>query len=174
MLRQALDRIDLTILAALQQDGRLQNVDLAKIAGLSSSPCLRRVRRLERAGFILRYSAVVERSKLGFGITAFLYISVERNRKAQFDQLREYLRKIPSVIACHIITGDADLFLEIVAEDLNAYSAIVLELTELPAIKLIRTSLSLEAIKASAPLPIALPAVSRKTSPRRPSVKKRT
>jgi Lrp/AsnC family leucine-responsive transcriptional regulator len=173
MPNSALDQIDLTILAALQRDGRLQNVDLADIAGLSSSPCLRRVKRLERAGFILRYSAVVERSKLGFGITALLNILVEQNRKAQIDQLREQLRKIPAVIACHIITGEADLLLEVVAEDLEAYSAIVLDLTKLPGIKHIRTSLSLETIKASAPLPIALPAASRKTSTRRPAAKKR-
>jgi Lrp/AsnC family leucine-responsive transcriptional regulator len=173
MPNYALDQIDLTILAALQRDGRLQNVDLAGIAGLSSSPCLRRVRRLERAGFIVRYSAVVERSKVGFGITAFLNILVEQNRKAQIDQLREQLRKIPSIIACHIVTGEADLLLEVVAEDLEAYAAIVLELGKLPAIKHIRTSLSLETIKASAPLPIVLPRVSRNASTRRPTAKKR-
>jgi Lrp/AsnC family transcriptional regulator, leucine-responsive regulatory protein len=155
MTNTGIDETDRRILAALQRNGRLQNVELAKTVGLSPSPCLRRVKRLEKAGFITRYSAVLERTKLGFGITAFLSIEIERNRKTETELLREQLRKLPHVVACHIITGDADFFLEIVAEDLAAYSALVLDvLNKLPGIKSIRSSISLEAVKASAPLPL--------------------
>ena len=157
MTNTAIDDVDRRILAALQSNGRLQNVELAKLIGLSPSPCLRRVRRLEKAGFIARYSAVLERTRLGFGITAFLHIEIERNRKAETELLREQVRKLPQVIACHIVTGDADFLLEIVATDLADYSQFVLDvLNKLPGIKGIRSSISLEAVKASGPLPLAV------------------
>lgn len=156
MTNIAIDDVDRRILAALQSNGRLQNVELAKLVGLSPSPCLRRVRRLEKAGFIARYSAVLERTRLGFGITAFLHIEIERNRKAETELLREQVRKLPQVIACHIVTGDADFLLEIVATDLADYSQFVLDvLNKLPGIKGIRSSISLEAVKSSGPLPLA-------------------
>jgi Lrp/AsnC family transcriptional regulator, leucine-responsive regulatory protein len=156
MTEIGIDDIDRRILSALQSNGRLQNQELAKLVGLSPSPCLRRVRRLERDGYIERYGAVLNRSKLGFGITAFLSIEIERNRKAETELLREQIRKLPQVVACHIITGDADFLLEIVAADLAAFSEFVLAVVnKLPAIKAIRSSISLEAVKASAPLPIA-------------------
>jgi len=116
MIKTALDETDRRILAALQRNGRLQNVELAEAVGLSPSPCLRRVKWLERSGFISRYSAVLERAKLGFGITAFLSIEIERNRKAETELLREQFRKLPQIIAC-----------EIVAADLAAYSKFVLD-----------------------------------------------
>jgi Lrp/AsnC family leucine-responsive transcriptional regulator len=156
MTNESLDETDYRILGALQRNGRLQNVDLAREAGLSPSPCLRRVRRLERDGFISRYSAVLERERLGFGITAFLSIEIERNRKAETELLREQIRKLPQVVACHIVTGDADFLLEVVAVDLAAFSQFVLDvMNKLPGIKGIRTSISLQAVKAGAPLPLA-------------------
>ncbi|BDE07255.1 transcriptional regulator [Vulcanimicrobium alpinum] len=155
MSENLLDETDKRILSALQRNGRLQNVDLAKAVGLSPSPCLRRVKRLEDGGFIERYGALLDRTKLGFGITAFLSIEIERNRKAETELLRDQLRALPQVVACHIITGDADFFLEIVARDLAGYSAFVLDvLNKLPGIKSIRSSISLEAVKANAPLPL--------------------
>jgi Lrp/AsnC family leucine-responsive transcriptional regulator len=164
MTNPHIDAIDRHILAALQRNGRLQNQELAKVVGLSPSPCLRRVRRLEDGGYIDRYGAVLDRAKLGFGITAFVSIEIERNRKAETELLRNQIRKLPEVVACHIITGDADFLLEIVAADLAAFSQFVLAVVnKLPAIKAIRTSISLEAVKASGPLPIdvAEPAVMR-------------
>ena len=155
MTETAIDDTDRRILTALQRNGRLQNQELAKLVGLSPSPCLRRVKRLERDGYIERYGAVLDRTRLGFGITAFLSIEIERNRKAETELLREQIKKLPQVVACHIITGDADFLLEIVAADLAAFSEFVLAVVnKLPAIKAIRSSISLEAVKASAPLPI--------------------
>ncbi len=165
-----IDATDRHILAALQRNGRLQNQELAKLVGLSPSPCLRRVRRLEEDGYIDRYGALLDRAKLGFGITAFVSIEIERTRKAETELLREQIRKLPEVVACHIITGDADFLLEIVAADLAAFSQFVLAVVnKLPAIKAIRTSISLEAVKASGPLPIDLaePAAPRGTRPKR-------
>ena len=155
MTHIALDATDHRILAVLQRNGRLQNQELAKAVGLSASPCLRRVRRLEKDGYIERYGAVLNRAKLGFGITAFVSIEIERTRKAETELLRAQIQKLPEVVACHIITGDADFLLEIVAADLAAFSQFVLAVVnKLPAIKAIRTSISLEAVKASGPLPI--------------------
>ncbi|HEY4438808.1 MAG TPA: Lrp/AsnC family transcriptional regulator, partial [Candidatus Elarobacter sp.] len=105
MTETGIDDTDRRILGALQRNGRLQNQELAKLVGLSPSPCLRRVRRLERDGYIERYGAVLNRTQLGFGITAFLSIEIERNRKAETELLREQIRKLPQVVACHIITG---------------------------------------------------------------------
>jgi Lrp/AsnC family transcriptional regulator, leucine-responsive regulatory protein len=158
MTTSQIDATDRRILAALQRNGRLQNQELAKLVGLSPSPCLRRVRRLEDEGYINRYGAVLDRAKLGFGITAFVSIEIERTRKAETELLREQILKLPDVVACHIITGDADFLLEIVAADLAAFSQFVLAVVnKLPAIKAIRTSISLEAVKASGPLPIDVP-----------------
>jgi Lrp/AsnC family leucine-responsive transcriptional regulator len=158
MTNFAVDEVDRRILAALQSNARLQNVELAKLVGLSASPCLRRVRRLEQAGLISRYGAVLERRSLGFGITAFLHVEIERNRKAETELLREALRRLPQVVAAHIVTGDADFLLEIVATDLAAYAEFVLDvLNKLPGIKGIRSSISLEAVKASGPLPLEVP-----------------
>ena len=154
MTNPELDETDRRILAALQRNARLQNVELAKDVGLSPSPCLRRVRRLERDGFITRYSAVLDRGRLGFGITAFCSLEIERNRKAETELLREQIRKLPQVVACHIVTGDADFLLEIVAADLATFSEFVLDvMNKLPGIKGIRSSISLEAVKAAGPLP---------------------
>ena len=156
MTETDLDPTDRRILAILQRNGRLQNQELAKTVGLSPSPCLRRVRRLEKDGYIERYGAVLNRMKLGFGITAFLSIEIERNRKAETELLRSQIQKLPEVVACHIITGDADFLVEVVASDLAAFSQFVLAVVnKLPAIKAIRTSISLEAVKASGPLPLA-------------------
>lgn len=125
--------------------------------------------------FYSRYGAVLERAKLGFGITAFLSIEIERNRKAETELLREQFRKLPQIIACHIITGDADFVLEIVAADLAAYSKFVLDvLNKLPALKSIRSSISLEAVKASAPLPIVSAAAHKGAPPPAPAPRSRS
>src|SRR5918997_2942967 len=103
-----LDGFDLKILAALQQDGRLTNQELADKVGLSPSPCLRRVRRLERDGFIRAYRAVLDRESVGLGLTVFVEIKVEKHSRDNAQALQEALAALPEVVACHMVSGSAD------------------------------------------------------------------
>src|SRR5687768_4698289 len=113
-----LDAIDLRILSALQQDGRLTNQELADKVGLSPSPCLRRVRRLERDGFIRAYRAVLDRESVGLGLTVFVDIKVERHSRDNAKALQDTLAIMPEVVACHMVSGTADFIVEIVVPDL--------------------------------------------------------
>ena len=103
-----LDAIDLRILSALQSDGRLTNQELADQVGLSPSPCLRRVRRLERDGFIRTYRAVLDRDTVGLGLTVFVEIKVEKHSRDNAQALQQALVSMPEVVACHMVSGTAD------------------------------------------------------------------
>src|ERR1700686_2778960 len=118
MTTSHIDATDRRILSAVQRNGRLQNQELAKLVGLSPSPCLRRVRRLEDEGYIDRYGAVLDRAKLGFGITALVSTEIKITPKAEPELLREQILKLPGVEACPTFPRDADFLLEIVAADL--------------------------------------------------------
>ena len=119
MPRIELDAIDRHILSALQRNSRLSNAELAKTVGLSPSPCLRRVRRMEEAGFILGYHSILDRRAIGLGVTAFARLQVEGPCA---KTLREEIKKLPQVVACYILTGESGVLLEIVAQDLAEYS----------------------------------------------------
>jgi Lrp/AsnC family transcriptional regulator, leucine-responsive regulatory protein len=107
-----LDEIDRRILAALQRDGRLQNVDLATQVGLSPSPCLRRVRLLEKAGVIERYVALLSASKIGLGLTVFALVWLTRQDQQTVDGFIEEVREMPEVIECQVMAGDCDFLNE--------------------------------------------------------------
>jgi Lrp/AsnC family transcriptional regulator, leucine-responsive regulatory protein len=151
----ALDAIDRDILIALQANARLPNNDLAAAVGLSPSPCLRRVRRLEKLGVIAGYSALLNRTLVGIGLTAFVSVDIERNRKAETDLLRAQLQALPEVVAAHIVTGDSDFLLEVATANLETFSQFVLGvLNKLPGVKGVRSNISLDVVKHAAPLPI--------------------
>jgi Lrp/AsnC family transcriptional regulator, leucine-responsive regulatory protein len=145
----ALDAIDRDILIALQANARLPNNDLAAAVGLSPSPCLRRVRRLEKLGVITGYSALLNRAQVGIGLTAFVSVDIERNRKAETDLLRAQLQALPEVVAAHIVTGDSDFLLEVATANLKTFSQFVL-----PGVKGVRSNISLDVVKHAAALPI--------------------
>ncbi len=150
-----LDRTDRRILAALQQDGRLPNVELAERVALSPSPCLRRVKQLEAAGVISGYRAVLDRQSVGLGLTVFVEIKARRHSRATAAALQEALAAIPEVVACHMVSGSADFLAEIVVPDLAAYEALLSErLLALPRVAEIRSNFSLRRIKSEAPLPL--------------------
>lgn len=152
----ALDAIDLKILAALQDDGRLSNNDLADRVGLSPSPCLRRVRRLERDGFIRAYRAVLDRDSVGLGLTVFVEIKVEKHSRDNARALQEALSGMPEVVACHMVSGTADFVVEIVVPNLKAYERLLTEkLLTLPMIGDIRSNFVLTRAKSEAPLPLS-------------------
>lgn len=155
MAQVELDAIDRRILAALQQEARLTNLELADRVGLSPSPCLRRVRRLEAEGLIEGYSARINRQKIGFGITAFVGVTIERHHMGQAGPLRSAIAEMPEIASCYITSGNDDLLLEVVVPDLEAFREFTLDrLVNLPGVKGIRSSFAIDTVKQGAPLPI--------------------
>ena len=150
-----LDAFDRKILAALQQDARLSNVDLAEKIGLSPSPCLRRVKRLEEEGYIRGYRAVLDRRKMGLGLTVYVDIKVEKHSAENAANHQRMLEAIPEVVSAHMVSGEADFFAEIVVPDLAAYEELLTQrLLSLPMVKDIRSNFVIRAIKTDGPLPL--------------------
>ncbi|WP_326540329.1 Lrp/AsnC family transcriptional regulator [Pseudorhodoferax sp.] len=150
-----LDRYDLAILGALQDEARLTNAELATRIGLSAAPTWRRVRWLEEQGYITGYRAVLDRRRLGLGVLAFVRVDAERNNAAATRELEAALRALPEVIACHYISGAGTFELQVVATDLDAFSHFALErLLVLPNVGDVHTSFSLGEVKAAASLPL--------------------
>ena len=122
-----LDLYDRRILQLLQEDGRLSNQDLADRIGLSPSPCLRRVRALEEAGFITGYRAVVNPARLGLTLMALVHISMDQHTPERFASFEAGVRALPEVLECLLITGqDADYQLKAVVRDMEAYQDLLL------------------------------------------------
>jgi Lrp/AsnC family leucine-responsive transcriptional regulator len=150
-----LDKFDLTILDELQRDGRLTNAELAQRVGLSAAPCWRRVRALEEAGYIRGYHADIDRQKIGLGVLAFVRLDADRNSGDVTRELEEAIRKIPEVISCHYISGAGTFELQVVAQDLDAFSRFARTvLINLPNVKDLHTSFSLGEVKESRALPL--------------------
>ena len=123
----SLDRYDRSILEVLQQDGRINNQDLAERIGLSPSPCLRRVRGLEEAGLITGYRATVDPKLLGLSLMALIHISMDKHTPERFANFEASVSEIPNVIECLLITGQqADYQLKAVVEDMDAYQDLLL------------------------------------------------
>src|SRR6266550_2605505 len=109
-----LDAIDRRIISTLQEDGRLSNVELADRVGLSPSPCLRRVKRLEREGFIEAYRATLHRTRIGLGLTVFIGVKIDGHANERAEIFQETVVAMPEIVACHLVTGEADYLLEVV------------------------------------------------------------
>lgn len=155
MPNSSLDAFDHKILAALQEDGRLSNVDLAEKVGLSPSPCLRRVKRLEQEGYIRGYRAVLDRRKVGLGLTIYVDIKVEKHSTENAAMHQRLLEAIPEVVAAHMVSGDADFVAEVVVPDLAAYEELLTErLLSLPMVKDVRSNFVIRPVKTDAPLPL--------------------
>lgn len=153
-----LDAIDRQILAALQRDARLTNVQLAEEVSLSPSPCLRRVRQLEAAGLIRGYHAELDRGGVGFGLTVFVGIKVERHHEAQANAFREAIMALPEVISAHLVSGESDFLLQVVVPDLAAYEGFLTgTLLRLPGVTDIRSNFAIQTVKEHGPLPLTRP-----------------
>lgn len=156
MPKPTLDAIDRRIIAALQADGRLSNHQLAQVVGLSPSPCLRRVKRLEREGYIESYRAVLQRDRIGLGFTAFVTVKIEGHADLAADDLQNAIVAMPEVVACHMVSGDSDYLLEVVVPDRESYQVFLVEkLLDLPIIKEVRSNIAIQPLKTAAPLPLA-------------------
>lgn len=153
-----LDRVDRNILEALQQDARLSSADLAERVSLTPSPCWRRVKRLEDEGVIRGYHARLDSEKLGYQVTAFVHISLDKKDTERLQAFERAVLAIPQVLACHRISGRYDHQLLVVAEDLAAFGAFAEKhINGLPSVKEVYTSFVLREVKApvSPPLPAA-------------------
>ncbi len=155
MLKSDLDAIDRRIIAALQADGRLSNVELAERVGLSPSPCLRRVKRLEREGYIEAYRAMLERRRIGLGLTVFVGVKIAGHANDRAEAFEAAILAMPEIVACHLVAGDVDYLLEVVVPDLEHYQRyLVGKLLNLSIIREVRSNIAIQTLKAGAPLPL--------------------
>ncbi len=155
-LRQtALDAIDRKILALLQEDARLANVELADKVGLSPSPCLRRVRDLEAAGIIRRYVTLLNPAAIGLPVSVFVNVTLERQVEEALERFEAMILKRPEVMECYLMTGDADYLLRVVIADLSSYERFLIEhLTRVPGVASIKSSFALKQVKYRTALPV--------------------
>jgi Lrp/AsnC family leucine-responsive transcriptional regulator len=152
---EPLDVIDRKILAVLQENGRISLADLAVRVALSPSPCLRRIRRLESAGVIARYVAVIDQAKVGLPISVFVSIKLESQRVEALERFKKAIAKWPEVLECYLMTGPRDYLLRIVVADLEAYEQFLKQkLTRIDGLASIESSFALEQTKYSHTLPI--------------------
>ena len=151
-----LDDLDRKILEHLQADGRMSLADLAYKVGLSPSPCLRRVRNLERAGVISRYVAVLDQRAVGLPVSVFVSIKLEKQREEQLNRFAKAVERWPEVLECYLMTGSRDYWLRVVVPDLDAYERFVKQkLTRVEGIASIESSFALEQVKYTNVLPVA-------------------
>ena len=149
-----LDPIDRKILAELQADGRMTNVELAKRVGISAPPCLRRVRTLEEQGFIKGYHADVDARELGFEVQVFAMVGLVSQAEADLSAFEELCRNWPLVRECHMLNGEIDFMLKIVAHDLNEFqSFLTSELTPAPNVASVKTALTIRSSKVRPSVP---------------------
>ena len=125
-----LDRIDINILAQLQKNGRITNINLAKAVALSPSPCLLRVKRLEEAGYITSYNARIDLAKLGETITVFTEVTLNDHHREDFVKFESSIRTIDEVIECHLVSGGYDYLVRFIARGVAHYQQIIESILE--------------------------------------------
>lgn len=155
MKRVKLDKIDLKILKNLQQSGRITNVALARNAGISPPPCLRRVRALEESGYIKSYHARIEPSILGYGITIFSHVKLISQAEPDLKQFEELVATWDRVRECYMLAGETDFLLKIVAHDWDDYQQFLTsQLTAAPNVTSVKSSLTIRTSKELPGIPI--------------------
>jgi len=147
-LKADLDAIDWKILRELQDDGRMTNVELSRRVGISAPPCLRRVKRLEEAGIIKGYRALLNASMLGMDVVAFCQIGLHHQSETELKAFAEKTRGWPIVRRAWMVSGDSDFLLHCVASDLSSFQSFVIEeLTSAPNVDTVRTALTIRQVK---------------------------
>ena len=156
MQRVKLDEIDWQILAELQADGRMTNVELASRVGISPPPCLRRVRALEEAGVIRGYRAILDPKALGFEVTVFAMVGLASQAEVDLKAFERAVAGWPIVRECHMLNGEIDFILKIVTQDLDEFQTFLTEkLTAAPNVASVKTSLTIRSAKTEPGVPIA-------------------
>jgi len=144
----ALDEIDLQILALIQENGRITNVELANAVGLTAPPCLRRLRILEDKGIISAYRAEIDPVRMGYSITVFAMVSLKSQAEADLKNFEDHVQKLPAIRECHMLNGEIDFILKIVATDLQQFQDFLTkELTSAPNVASVKTSLTIRSAK---------------------------
>jgi DNA-binding Lrp family transcriptional regulator len=155
MTQISLDAIDRRILAELQSDGRMTNVDLADKVGLTAPPCLRRVRTLEDLGIIEGYHATLNANQLGYAITVFAMVSLKSQAEADLRAFEDHIATLEPVRECHMLNGEIDFILKIVARDLQEFqSFLTTYLTPAPNVAGVKTSLTIRTSKHMPGVPV--------------------
>lgn len=149
------DKIDLRILKLLQENGRITNIQIATTVGLSPAPTLERVRKLENAGYIKSYHALVDDEKLGLGIKSFIQISLDFHTHNAIPEFVEAVKRIPEVTECHHVTGNCDFVLKVFVKDIKAYEAVIMEkIAKIPYVKTFQTMVIMSTSKDDPILPL--------------------
>ncbi|MBQ4832499.1 leucine-responsive transcriptional regulator Lrp [Pseudoalteromonas sp. MMG010] len=147
-MHQLLDRIDRKIIMELQLDGRVSNVELAKRVGLSATPCLERVKKLEREGYILGYKAVINPEKLGLGLSVYVEVTITKTSPSVFDEFNAAVKRHDEIIECHLVSGNFDFLLKTRVNDMSEYRGVLGDiLLKLPHVSESRTYVVMEEVK---------------------------
>jgi Lrp/AsnC family leucine-responsive transcriptional regulator len=155
MPQLVLDRIDWNILAALQENGRISNVDLASKVHLSPSPCLARVRALEEAGVINRYVALLDPAAAGLSVNVFVQVTLDRQIESALATFEEAVTRRPEVMECYLMTGTSDYLLRVAVADLETFRTFVVDfLSGIPGVGNIQSSVALKRVKYQTALPL--------------------
>ena len=163
-----LDSIDWNILSALQENARIANVDLADKVHLSPSPCLARVKALEQEGFISRYVTLLNAQAVGLGVSVFVQVRLEKQVEASLNTFEKAIAARPEVMECYLMTGSSDYLLRVVVSDLQELQRFVTDVSKIPGVGNIQSSVALNQVKykTAFPLPIEPPQKPRRHSRR--------
>lgn len=155
MAATTIDELDRSILAILQEEGRVTNVELASRVGLTAPPCLRRMRALEESGVIKGYHAELDPAALGYGIMVFALVSLRSQAEDDLRAFESHVAGLPEVRECHMLNGEIDFILKIVAHDLQSFQAFLTsKLTPAPNVASVKTSLTIRTSKTSCGIPV--------------------
>ena len=150
-----MDNLDKKIVFELQKNGRLSNFEIAEKVGLSPSPCLRRIKNLEKKKIISGYTAIVDEELFGYPLTAFVSVRLENQTDGTLKKFEEGISSLVEVVDCWLVTGNRDYLLRVVAENLKTYEKFMREdLTKIKGIASIETNFALGSVKTKQPLPI--------------------
>jgi DNA-binding Lrp family transcriptional regulator len=156
MRRIRLDRIDRRILQCLQEDGRMTNVELARRVGITAPPCLRRVRALEEAGLIRGYHAALAPEALGYPVTVFAQVGLASQAESDLMAFEDLVRSWPEVREAHMLAGETDFLLKIVATDWDSYQRFLsTKLTSAPNVAHVKSAMTLRVSKAEPGVPLS-------------------
>jgi DNA-binding Lrp family transcriptional regulator len=157
MEHHKLDSIDLRILSELQANGRITNVELSRRAKITAPPCLRRMRALEKAGYIKGYHAELDAKMLGYEVSGFVFVGLSSQAEADLKRFEEAVRGWPQVRECHMLSGEVDFLLKCVAKDLSSFQSFITDtLTAAKNVASVKSSLVIHATKREPGIPIEI------------------
>lgn len=156
MAKFKLDEIDRNILRILQRDGRITNSQLSKDIGLSPAPTLERVKKLEQAGYIASYHALLNKEMMGIGVTTFVQVSLKQHNKDTIEKFVDAINKLDEVVECHHSTGSCDFILKVVSKDIAGYQKLMLEeITNIETVADMQSMVILSTFKDSKAIPVS-------------------